>query len=190
MEAFISHSRKDKELVNRIYKTCSRARITPNIAEFEEMEEGKLNAQDIASMIRRSRLFILFLTSNAMESIYNQNWITYEVAFAHGMKTTSTRAVDIYIFEPFDQLEFPIPYLDYYILYDPYEDPHWEYIKGLLTSERDYWSSIFPALWGIERLTYEGTLVECSECNTRYTLLSNVEVFLCPTCRRSVRITY
>ena len=67
MEAFLSHSRKDKELVNRIYKTCSRANIKPNIAEFEELEAGRLTADEIVRMIHRSGLFLLFLTENGSE---------------------------------------------------------------------------------------------------------------------------
>ena len=191
MEAFISHSRKDKELVNRIYKICSRARIRPNIAEFEEIEEGKLNAEDIASMISRSRFFVLFLTRHVIGSIHTQNWVAYEVGYAHGMKTTSLLSLDIYVFEPFDQLKFPIPYLDYYTLFNTDEEPHWEYIENLLSQETKYWSAIFPALWGIERLTQEGTLITCPGCNARYTLLSEVGNFLCPTCRRSkISINY
>jgi len=51
---FFSHSRKDKELSNRIYKACSRVHIKLNIAEFEELEAGRLTAEKII-FIRRTR---------------------------------------------------------------------------------------------------------------------------------------
>jgi hypothetical protein len=60
MEAFLSHSRKDEKMVNSTYKICKRAEIKPNIAEFEEIERGKLGAEEIRDMIDRSELFFCF----------------------------------------------------------------------------------------------------------------------------------
>jgi hypothetical protein len=189
MEAFLSHSRKDKELVNRIYKACSRANIKPNIAEFEELEAGRLTAEKIAQMIHRSRLFLLFLTQNVVNSIYTQNWVVFELGCAYGAKTRSpSEFKDIYVFEPFQQIYFPIPYLDYYILFDPNSEPHWEFIEGILYEEREYWSRIFPLLFGQRPSDRVGIRIYCGGCGSSYTLLSRAERWLCPTCRREARL--
>lgn len=189
MEAFLSHSRKDMELVNRIYKACSRANIKPNIAEFEEVEAGRLTADRIVDMIHRSRLFLLFLTENVMNSIYTQNWVIFELGCAYGSKTRPPSELkDIYVFEPFSQINFPIPYLDYYILFDPHSEPHWEFIEGILFEEREYWSRIFPILFGQRPSDRIGVRFHCKKCRSIYTLLSKVEEFLCPTCRRKVHL--
>jgi len=191
MEAFLSHSRKDKELVNRIYKACSRANIKPNIAEFEELEAGRLTAEEIAQMIHRSRLFLLFLTQNVVNNIHTQNWVIFELGCAYGAKTRPSPPLefkDIYVFEPFQQISFPIPYLDYYILFDPNSEPHWEFIEGILYEEREYWARIFPLLFGQRPSDRVGTRIYCRECSSSYTLLSKTGKWLCPTCRREVSL--
>jgi len=190
LEAFLSHSRKDKDFVNRIYKVCSRAGIKPNIAEFEELEAGKLTANDIVNMINRSRYFLLFLTENVNSSIYTQNWVAFELGCAYGAKTRPPAELkDIYVFEPFQQVKFPIPYLDYYILFDPVEEPHWDFIERILSEERIYWNRIFPLLWGQRPSDVSGLRMYCKECESEYTLLSRVNEFYCPTCRRYVRLS-
>ena len=185
----MSHSRKDIELVNRIYKACSRANIKVNIAEFEELEAGRLTAEEIVDMIHRSRLFLLFLTRNVVDSIYTQNWVIFELGCAYGAKTRPPAILkDIYVFEPFQQINYPIPYLDYYILFDPEAEPHWGFIEDILITEREYWSRIFPLLFGQRPSDRIGIRVRCEECGSIYTLLSRVESFLCPTCRKEVSL--
>lgn len=70
MKAFLSHSSKDVELVNRIYKALHRANIKPEIAEFEEVRRGEITAEDIGEWIRESNLFIMMLTSRVGEKSY------------------------------------------------------------------------------------------------------------------------
>jgi len=60
LEAFLSHSSKDKGIINSIFKICQRAKIKPQIAEFEEIQSGKLGAKEIRDMIDKSELFFLF----------------------------------------------------------------------------------------------------------------------------------
>jgi hypothetical protein len=188
MEAFLSHSRKDKELVNRIYKACSRAEIKPNIAEFEKLGTTRLTAENIVEMIHRSRMFLLFLTPNVMNSVYTQNWVNFELGCAYGARTRPAQILkDVYVFEPFDQIQFPISYLDYYVLIDPSQEPHWEFLEDLLSEEKVYWSRIFPLLWGQRPSDRVGISTYCRECGSAYTLLSQVKKWLCPTCRREVK---
>jgi len=93
---------------------------------------------------------------------------------------------DIYVFEPFQQVVFPIPYLDYYILFDPVEEPHWNFIEETLSAERIYWRRLLPLLWGQRPSDERGLGVYCEGCNSEYTLLSRAKEFYCPTCRRYV----
>jgi hypothetical protein len=185
MEAFLSHSKADQELVNRFYKVCSRAEMKPNIAEFEELGTGSLTAEDIVQMIQKSSLFLLFLTPNIMNSVYTQNWVNFELGCAYGARTRPpAEQKDIYVFEPFDQLQFPIPYLDYYLLFDPRQEVHWRFIENMFCEEKIYWSRLFPLLWGQRPSDQFGTRMTCDYCHTTFTLLSKVDSFLCPTCRR------
>jgi len=105
----------------------------------------------------------------------------------------------IYIFEPFQQLRFPIPYLDYYILFDPDSDPHWDYVEKLLTEEVDFadfakslnpLDKIFSAVYRLRGYSFQRPSDSCGykiyhrECGAKYTLLSRPEQWFCPKCRK------
>lgn len=198
----MSHSRKDKGIVNNIYKICQRAKIKPNIAEFEEIESGKLGAKDINDMINKSELFFLFLSENVYDAenpsktIYTQNWVNFELGCVYAQKKVKKKSV--YVFESFEQLHFPIPYLDYYILVNPEYAPHWDYVQKVLTEERNYDSiswTLMPFVWiyeGVSKL--KGQPIQRPsdrygfnikhDCGAEYTLLSKPKQWLCPTCRK------
>jgi hypothetical protein len=207
MEAFLSHSRKDERIVNNVFKICQRAKIKPNIAEFEEIERGKLNAKEIREMIDRSELFLLFLSEHVVNdkdyarTIYTQNWVNFELGCAYAQKKEKKKS--IYVFEPFNQLRFPIPYLDYYILHDPNFDPHWEYLEELFGDEVDFRKltkslnplnqmflvafSLYGRLKGqpLQRPSdSRGFSIHHKECGAKYILLSKPEVWYCPKCRK------
>jgi len=201
MEAFLSHSSKDLKIVNSIYKVCQRSKIHPNIAEFEKIEQGKLGAEEIRDMIYRSELFLMFLSENVIndkdyrKTIYTQNWVNFELGCVYAQKKETKKS--IYVFEPFQQLHFPIPYLDYYVLIDPNYEPHWDFVEDLFTMEVSF-DQIVTSLMGqifstIDRLKghplqrpsdYRGFKIYHKECGAKYTLLSKPEQWYCPKCRR------
>jgi len=205
VQAFLSHSRKDEKIVNRTFKICKKAKIEPNIAEFEEIEKGKLGAKEIRDMIWKSDLFLLFLSENVVsdkdyaKTIYTQNWVNFELGCAYARKKEKKNA--IFVFEPFTQLRFPIPYLDYYVLIDPNFDNHWDYVEQLLSEEREFRDTLDSVAYGpfarivmvvyrlkgqpIERPSERyGHRIHCKECGVRYTFLSKPEQWLCPKCRK------
>lgn len=132
---------------------------------------------------------------------------------AHALKK------DLYVFEGFNQIDFPVPYLDYYTLFDPNEGSHWDFIGSALQkipeAKKDV--SIAPivgALLGAQfgtpgillgsfagaaltdeprkrieerRRELESRRIQCPECRGVYYLLSNVNEFNCPICRRFIR---
>lgn len=207
MEAFISHSNKDTKIVNSTFKICQRAKIKPNIAEFEEIERGKIGAKEIRDMIDRSELFFLFLSENVVndkdyqKTIYTQNWVAFELGCVYAQKKIKTKS--IYVFEPFNQLRFPIPYLDYYILFDPNFDLHWDYIEEVLGQEREFGEitkslnpliRMFIVVYSLQERLKGHPLQRPSEqlghkihhriCGAKYVLLSKPEKWLCPVCRK------
>jgi hypothetical protein len=208
MEAFLSHSKKDVNIVNSTFKMCQRAKIKPNIAEFEEIESGKLGAKEIREMIDKSELFLLFLSEHVVneqdyaKTIHTQNWVNFELGCAYAQKKDKKKF--IYVFEPFiKQLHFPIPYLDYYILFDPNRDQHWDAIKEVLNQEREFEDvarSLNPLLQMVmvgfslgERLKghplqrpseRNGFPIHHEVCGAKYTLLTKPDQWLCPVCRK------
>jgi hypothetical protein len=207
MEAFLSHSRKDERIVNSIFKICQRTKIKPNIAEFEEIKSGRLGAEEICDMIDKSQLFFMFLSENVIndkdygKTIYTQNWVNFELGCVYAQKKMKKKF--IYVFEPFAQIHFPIPYLDYYILYNPNYDPHWDFIEETIAQEREFsdaTKSLNPLLQmiiAVYRLQgrlkghpvqrpseYRGFPIYHRVCGAKYTLLSKPEQWFCPKCRK------
>ena len=126
MRVFISHSRRDKELVYNMVKVLYRARIEAFIAEFEELGEyGKLTADDLRREIQSSDMVALLLTKSVTASPYTRNWVTYEVSVAHALNKP------IWVFESEQEFvwDFPIPHVDYYFIFNPELREDWRSIE-------------------------------------------------------------
>ena len=124
---FISHSKKDMEIVNRIYKILYQNGISPKIAEFEELgERGKLTASYIKDMMSMSDWCLVFLTPNVTATVHTQNWVSYEIGVAHAYN----KPIWIFEHEKTPIRDFPVPHVDYYFLYDPNNSPDWGAIKS------------------------------------------------------------
>lgn len=134
------------------------------------------------------------------KTIYTQNWVNFELGCAYAQKKEKKKFISV--FEPFNQLRFPIPYLDYYILYDPNAEPHWDLIEQMLGEEKEFADlsrSLNPILQTFfivyslqERLKGHrvqrpfdryGVRIE-HKCGAKYTMLSRPEKWLCPVCRQ------
>jgi hypothetical protein len=86
--------------------------------------------------------FFVFLSENVItykepkKTVFTQNWVNFELGCVYAQKKEKKKF--IYVFEPFQQLHFPIPYLDYYVLINPNYEPHWDYVEELFTLEADF----------------------------------------------------
>jgi len=126
LRVFISHSRRDKELVYNIVKVLYRANVSAFVAEFEELGEyGKLTADDLRREIQSSDIVALLLTRSVTASPYTRNWVTYEVSVAHALNKP------VWVFESEQEFvqDFPIPHVDYYFIFNPEFREDWRSIE-------------------------------------------------------------
>lgn len=126
MKIFISHSRRDKELVYSITKILYRVGVKPYIAEFEELGElGRLTAENLKSEISASDMLALMLTRNVCVSPYTRNWVAYEIGVAHAF------GKPIWVFESEHEFveDYPIPRVDYYFIFNPELRGDWARIE-------------------------------------------------------------
>lgn len=82
MKIFLSHSRKDEALVNRINAGLGVMDLPPII--YEDLEES-VNGPDyqrIKSLIQSSDVVFLFLTENVANSKWTTYWVNHEVSLA------------------------------------------------------------------------------------------------------------
>lgn len=156
----------------------------------------RARAKEIREMISKSELFWLFLTENVTKSIFTQNWVSFELGCVYAQKKENTKS--IFIIEPFKQINFPIPYLDYYILYDPDSLAHWDFVENLFTNEvkykreKNYYYLFMMMISLYFRLKGENPSLRPSDrwghkishkCGVKYKMISEIEKWYCPYCR-------
>jgi hypothetical protein len=116
------------------------------------------------------------LGPNTAFTEYTRNWIAFEVglAAAHDSK-------NIWVFEPSNEnVQFPIPYLHHYVLYDLDDNASRRYIESIVKEyEKRRRFRSFP----------QGEMdVKCpnDDCQAIFRLHTKVDEFNCPTCRSDI----
>lgn len=124
---FISHSKRDTELVKVIDFNLRSVGIAPILREFTP--ESKPPYADIDADIARSDAVFAFLTQNVKVTDHTQNWVTHEITKAHDLNKPT------YIIEDKNNpVHFPIPKLKNYILYDQTSINDWNLIQNIASS--------------------------------------------------------
>ncbi len=90
MKAFLSHSSKDKKIVQQVFEGLGAAN---SIYDSESFEEGKRSAEEIISSLSSTDIFVLFLSKNSLGSPYVINEIDYAIE-----KYFSGRILSVLIF--------------------------------------------------------------------------------------------
>jgi len=78
MKAFLSHSSKDKAIVENVAEILGAANVELDSLTFDK---GKLNSSAILQSLRRSSLFVLFMSENSIES----SAVDYEIQNAENL---------------------------------------------------------------------------------------------------------
>ena len=202
---FISHSRRDRELIKSITSALTNVDITPIIEEFiPEKKKEPVPYKEIRKKIRFSNAVFLFLTDNIMMTEHTKNWIIFEdgIAAASGKQ--------LFLFERKGiPLEYPVPYLTDYMIFDKKSmkdllriqsiskrlKSYFSVEEGLLTSTSIPYDSAGMVLWGLysifkisrksKVLKQLGLVrVECPRCKVGFYYYSpKHSPFLCPACR-------
>ena len=118
-QIFISHSRRDKGIRNFILAGFSQVEgVRPRVMELEDLEPPPWRY--IKREIENSLAVFLLIGENVIDAgIQTHNWISFEIGLACQM------GKDVWVFEPINaDIRFPVPYFDYFFLYDPNDDTH------------------------------------------------------------------
>lgn len=217
VNVFISHSKKDAELVKEIGYNFRTVDITPMFMEFTPESEPPY--KKIEENINISDAVFLFLTQNVKSSDYTSNWISFEV----GLAKRSNKSLFV-IEDANNKVPFPIPYLTDYILYEPTKIEDWEKIRmilqklkqiveknkliislavggaalGGLSNEKDRIRGILTGgfaglvLGGIiNSLRYaiqvNSVRIKCPKCKLEFNFYSRFTNFSCPSCRTNLK---
>jgi hypothetical protein len=183
-QIFVSHSQYDKEIRASFDTVFARTGVKSVCMEFEQIYPPawqRIKDEKIAS-----EAIFLLLGPNIRSSIHTQNWIAFEVGLACAFRK------EVWVFEQAGSyIEFPIPYLTDYMIYNLEDSNHFDYVRGIAEG---YGKPIYIFPLGVDHRTKRnipiGILVKCpyENCKSSYSLHTNVKSFNCPSCRQTIRI--
>jgi hypothetical protein len=127
MKVFISHSMKDKNLVDALHSIAASLGIEPLIAEHILDVQNTITAK-IQSMILDSDLVLVVLTREG----FNSTFVQHEVGFATGKKP-----ILILVEKGYESKMSGFVYGRDYVSIDPWNpQPAFEQIRSVLTSQK------------------------------------------------------
>jgi hypothetical protein len=215
---FISHSRKDTELVRVIDHNFRSVGVVPLFMEFTPESEPPY--RKIEENVDLARAVFLFLTPNVTSSEYTKNWVSFEVGLAKKANKP------VFVVEDFNnKVHFPVPYLTDYILYEPAKTEDWTSLQKILQKLRRIiennklllgLTGAGAILGGLISRNIKGILIggaggaifagilialkpsisvnsvrmKCAKCGIEFNFYSKFSVFPCPSCRMELRFLW
>jgi len=146
-EIFVSHSSKDRLIVDFFSNAFAVTKVRAIFEEFEAIVESRRGAPEILADIARSNAIFVLLTRNVQRLPHTRDWVVWEtgVGAAPGVGSGVANK-DIWVFEPSEEtpyLSVVIPRLRHYVRFDR-SDAWLGYIRNIITSYDD--SHILPAI--------------------------------------------
>lgn len=207
-QVFISHSKRDKSLVQGISEVFSRTNLRMITEEFEDLSAPA--SDDIREDIKSSVAFLLLLGPNAqnltMDDLgHTRDWISWEL----GVASNTDPSTPIWLFEDVETpAEMAIPHLSEYVLWSSKDEEQWRELRDVIEAEyvtsnqQALRGAILGTIFGYALGGSEGALagglggvvlggsqqttaprVECPQCHQTFRVRTQVEELLCPTCR-------
>jgi len=172
---FLSHSKEDKEILDYFLKAFGLAGVQARAVEFEYFPPPPWKY--IKDEMTSSDAFFLLLGPNVIDrGIYTQNWISFETGLACQLRK------EIWVFEQFGiTVRFPVPYLDNYVLYDPENREHLDYIRNIIEAYR-----VIPVIRNFP-LAYARVTCPNERCKITFNLCTEIQEFECPSCRQVMK---
>jgi len=207
-QIFISHSKKDKEIIDFFLESFAGTKVKPHLEELEKDVPSGITANQIGKDILASNALFVLLSVNVESLKHARDWVNWECGTAVNK--------DIWIFEPsesFGEISIVSPRLNHYVLFErteewrkyfrkiieSYDDSHvlptlsLSTGSGALLNEKDRWGGAFAGfgiglagliLKGLTRPSF-GVDIKCFKCNSNYKV-HRYGYFRCPTCNSNL----
>jgi len=172
---FLSHSQADEEIRDYFLKIFGIEGVQAISVEFENFPPPPW--QFIKRQMFESDALFLLLGPNVIDrGIYTQNWISFEVGLACQLNK------EIWVFEQIDiPVRFPVPYLNHYLLYDPKNRKHLDYIRVIISAYK-----VIPLFRKIP-VGYSYVICPNPKCQVSFLLHTKMIEFECPSCRKMMK---
>ncbi len=203
-QIFLSHSKRDIELVNPIAQVFA----STNLKLVMENFEGVANppASEIQEDIEDSKALFVLLGPNTLYHEHTQNWIAWECGVA------AQAGLPIWVFEDTNNpVDFPIPQLTNYLIFDSKDMSDLQAIRSIVIEEFEVsnvplagvlvggvlgeaiapgggWKvgSLLGAIFDTKEKNILGYDIICQHCNQNFFLHSDVDTLKCPSCRKII----
>lgn len=117
---FISHSKRDKKLVNNIRIIIENIGHKPIIMEMPDTIaiQKPIPYDEIRSNVQASDAVLVFITSEVVKTEYTKSWVNFEIT------TASAYSKPVFVFEHIEDihqlanLPYLIPYITDYMIFD------------------------------------------------------------------------
>ncbi|MCC7017845.1 MAG: hypothetical protein IT564_11650 [Rhodospirillales bacterium] len=206
-QIFVSHSARDRDLVDFFSRLAARSKVRFVFEELEKLLSGAVTAGKIRADIEASNAVFLLLSHNVQAIPHTRDWVIWESGVSHNK--------DIWVFEPladFGRISVVTPFLRHYVIYEP-SDTHFPYISQVVSSYDD--SGVLPAmaasgglgaafggagavvgaiagaiLANPARSRPTGISTACPHCSSSYSvhLPERLKTFRCPVCNAPLQL--
>lgn len=207
-QIFVSHSKRDKDLVDFFSNAFAGTKVKAIFEEFETILTGEITPYKVKQDIEYSNAVFVVLSQNVHDIPHTRDWVVWETGVAKNK--------DIWVFEPYSQygsISVVTPYLRHYVIFCEAED--WlGYIRRIIESYDD--SHVLPTLLlttGIGALLGKGEgaavgaltgfaisdkskvrpagiVIRCFSCSSSYNVHvpQGTNIFRCPVCNNFLKI--
>jgi len=135
---FISHSKKDKDIIDFFLESFAGTNVKPHLEEFEKDVPSGITAEKIRNDIQASNAVFILLSENVEKLKHTRDWVVWECGVAMNK--------EIWVLEPsfsLGMIDVIVPHFNHYALYEMTEE--WrKYIRAIIESHDD--SHILPTL--------------------------------------------
>lgn len=183
-QIFISHSRKDHELMEVFRSFFNGTDIKPIFMEYESWSrKDEADWQWIFRHVKVSNAVWVIVTKNIVdpENPQTQNWVAYEIGVASACKPP--KPVCVFKEEP---VNFPVPYLNHYLP------------KVVWDKEAQWLSAKDKRMWEKHRLKVMQSMIKepeddtktpkvrCKNCRIVFCYHGTAAQFTCPCCPATI----
>lgn len=142
-QIFVSHSKRDKDLVDFFSNAFATTKVKAIFEEFEKILTGERTSHSVVQDIENSKALFVVLSQNVHNIPHTRDWVVWETGVAKNK--------DIWVFEPYSQLggiAIVIPYLRHYVIFG--STKHWlGYIRRIIESYDDSHTLLTVLLTGL-----------------------------------------
>lgn len=130
-QIFVSHSRRDTEIVNFFLRAFAGTKVTPLFQELQKEPVNGVSEKDVTRNIDCSNAVFVVLSEQVQALEHTAYWMTWESGTA--------RTKDIWVFEPVEsgrRIRVVIPRFNHYVRFGRNED--WRgYVRSIIESYDD-----------------------------------------------------